>query len=116
MDANHLKLIEGKTYALVVSSSARAKVDLLLLVIIDFEVVPLSTVKNLGVILDSNLTMTAHVSAVCRRAFSHIRRIARIKKFLSPSATAQLIHAFVASQLEFGNALLIGLPSAQLDK
>jgi hypothetical protein len=116
MDANHLKLNEGKTDALVVSSSARAKVNLPPLVINGVEVVPSSTVRNLGVILDSNLTMTAHISAVCRRAFFHLRRIARIKKFLSPAATAQLIHAFVASQLDYGNALLVGLPSAQLDR
>ncbi len=51
--------------------------------------------------------MTAHISAVCLRAFFHLRRIARIKKFLSQS---------VASQLDYGNALLIGLPSAQLDR
>ncbi len=116
MDANHLKLNEGKTDALVVSSSARAKVNLPPLVINGVEVVPSSTVRNLGVILDSNLTMTAHISAVCRRAFFHLRRIVRIKKFLSPAATAQLIHAFVASQLDYGNALLVGLPSAQLDR
>jgi len=91
-------------------------VDLPPLVINDVEVVTSSTVKNLGEILDSNLMITAQISAVCRRAIFHLLCIARIKKFLSPTVTAQLIHAFVASQLDYGYALLIGLPGAQLDR
>ena len=50
-----------------------------------------------------------------RRAYYHLHRISRIRKFLSDSAAAQLVHAFVTSTLDYGNSLLGGLPSKRLD-
>ena len=51
-----------------------------------------------------------------KAAFYHLRNIAKIRKFISPSATEVLIHAFVISKLDFCNALLHGLPKYQISK
>jgi hypothetical protein len=53
---------------------------------------------------------------MCRRAYYHLHRISRIRKFLSDSAAAHFVHAFVTSTLDYGNSLLVGLPSKRLGK
>ena len=42
--------------------------------------------------------------------FFHIRRIAKIRDYLSEESTAVLVHAFVTCRLDYGNAFLYGLP------
>ena len=98
MDKNKLKLNEDKTDALLVTSAKRKlHLDPASLLVNDIPITPSVCVRNLGVLLDSHPTMERHISATCRKAFFHLRRIARIKRFLSPAATAQLVNAFVSS-------------------
>ena len=65
-----------------------------------------SHVRNLGVIFDPTLSMTNHISAICRTAYMHLHNISRIRRYLTPEATKSLVHAFVMSRLDYGNALL----------
>ena len=75
-----------------------------------------SHVRNLGVIFDSTLSMTNHISAICRTAYMHLHNISRIRRYLTPEATTSLVHAFIMSRLDYGNALLAGLPLEHLKK
>ncbi len=65
-----------------------------------------STVKNLGVILDSNLSFENHISHVTKTAFFHLRNLAKLWNMLSVSDAEKLIHAFMTSRLDYCNALL----------
>ena len=69
---------------------------------------------NLGVILDEHLTMRQQIVKTCRSANFNLRRIARVRKFLTHFAAAQLVSALVLSQIDYGNSLLAGLPAARL--
>ena len=40
-------------------------------------------VRNLGVILDENMTMLDHISSVCQRCYYQLRQIRRVRKSLS---------------------------------
>jgi hypothetical protein len=82
----------------------------------DVPIIPSKNVRNLGIIFDSRLTMEPQINSMCRRAYYHLHGISRIRKFLSDSAAAQLVHTFVTSTLDYGNSLLVGLPSKRLDK
>ncbi|KAK7112250.1 hypothetical protein V1264_011729 [Littorina saxatilis] len=73
-------------------------------------------VKNLGVHLDSNLSMDAHINSLCRTAFLEMRRISQIRHLLSLDATKTLVSAFILSRLDYCNSLLAGLPDAKLDR
>lgn len=72
--------------------------------------------RNLGVMFDSHLNMKKHVSSVCRSAFAQLRKIGSIRKFLTDESTAQLIHAFITSRLDYCNSVLTGLPDTTLAK
>ena len=66
------------------------------------------SVKNLGFTLDCHLTMNAHVSNIARTCYFELRRLASIRRFLSCTATATLVSAFVLSRIDYFNALLFG--------
>uniref|UniRef100_A0A8C1J9N2 Reverse transcriptase domain-containing protein n=1 Tax=Cyprinus carpio TaxID=7962 RepID=A0A8C1J9N2_CYPCA len=54
-----------------------------------------STVKNLGVILDSNLSFENHISHVTKTAFFHLRNIAKLRNMLPVPDAEKLVHAFM---------------------
>ncbi len=75
-----------------------------------------STVKNLGVILDSNLSFEKHISNVTKTAFFHLRNIAKLRNMLPVSDAEKLVHAFMTSRLDYCNALLGGCPASSINK
>jgi len=66
-------------------------------------------VRNLGVILDSNLNFNSHIKSITSAAFYHLKNITRIKGIVSKPDLERLIHAFVSSRLDYCNSLLTGL-------
>ena len=66
------------------------------------------SVKNLGFTLDCHLTMNAHVSNIARTCYFERRRLTSIREFLTNTATATLVSAFVLSRINYCNSLLIG--------
>ena len=59
------------------------------------------------------MTLKPHISNIVRVSSFHIRNISRIRKYLNQSAAEQIIHAFVTSRLDNGNALLSRLQHIQ---
>ena len=70
--------------------------------------------RNLGVLLDSCLTMKYHISEVCKLAFYHLRNISHIRKYLTLSASKTIVHSLVCSRIDANNALYYGLPMVQI--
>ena len=64
--------------------------------------------KNLGLTLDSLLTMNAHVTNIARTCYFELRRLASIRRFLTSTATATLVSAFVVSRIDYCDSLLFG--------
>ena len=81
----------------------------------DADVPFVSTVKNLGVTLDSNLSMSQHISNTCKAAYIQIRHISSIN-LLTTQATQTLVCSLVLSRLDYCNSLLSGCPQYLLDK
>ncbi|CAI5764971.1 Hypothetical predicted protein [Podarcis lilfordi] len=73
------------------------------------QLVPLPSVKSLGVILDVSLSMEAQVTTA-KSTFSHLRRIKQLVPYLSRPNLATAIHAMVTSRLDYCNSLYAGLP------
>ena len=66
------------------------------------------SVKNLGFALDCHLTMNAHVSNIACTCYFELRRLASIRRFLTSTATAILVSAFVLPIIDYCNSLLFG--------
>ncbi|XDV17969.1 hypothetical protein PO909_023757 [Leuciscus waleckii] len=113
LSQNFLCLNESKTEFILfdASSSTKEAPDL----------APLTThlspvVRNLGVILDSSLRLDKQVDSVIRASFFQLRRLAKVKPFLSCSDLEKTIHTFISSRLDYCNALYIGLNQASLHR
>ena len=91
------------------------KVQLESVTVGDSEIKPISTVSGLGAWFDKNLSMSIHVSKVYNKACRGLYSIRQIRKYLSGDATNVLVHAFVASRLDYCNSLLFGVPEYQHD-
>ena len=72
--------------------------------------------RNLGVWLDSNLSMADHLTKTSSAAFYYLYNIRWISKYFSKECTETLIHTFISSPLNYCNSLLYGLPSYQIQK
>ncbi len=63
-----------------------------------------SSVSNLGVLFDSNLSFDSHISSICKTAIFHLKNISKLRPTMSNSE--MLIHVFMTSRLDYCNALL----------
>ena len=114
MRLNFLKLNDEKTEFLLFGSRQQlSKVSLPFITIGDSQITPSS---HLGVIFASTMTVKPHISNIVRVSSFHIINISRIRKYLNQSAAEQIIHAFVTSRLDNGNALFYGLPQNQISR
>ena len=59
------------------------------------------SVKNLGLTLDCHLTKNAHISNIARTCYFELRCLASIRRFLTSSATAKHVSAFVSSRIDY---------------
>ena len=66
------------------------------------------SVKNLGLTLDSNLTMNANFTNIARKCYLEVRRMASIRRIQASTATATLVSAFVLSRIDYCSSLLFG--------
>ena len=73
-----------------------------------------SVVRDLGVWIDSELTMREHVSHTAQACFFHLRRLRSVRKILGREVTIQLVCALVLSRLDYCNGILVGLPSSTI--
>ena len=115
MRQSKLKLNDDKTEFLILSKNRATALDLNPLIIGDCEINPSEQARNIGAIFDSHMSMCKHVAAVCKSAYFHLRCIRSIRHLLDENTTMTLVHAFVTSRLDNGNALLHKLPGYLLD-
>jgi len=62
--------------------------------------------RDLGVIIDSQLCLDAHIAALCRCGYYQLRQLHPVIRSLSATATETLVRAFVSSRLDYCNSLL----------
>ena len=70
---------------------------------------PASVVRDLGVLLDEELTMNQHISKTVCVAFYHIQWLRKVWSILGVEITAALVSAFILSRLDYCNAVLAHL-------
>ena len=73
-------------------------------------------VKNVGVVLDKNLSMDKHVNNIVSHCFKILRDIGRIKQYLQKSHLESLVHAVISSRLDYCNCLFANISKSNLFK
>ena len=108
--ATLLELIDNKTELMLVTSKRTKHLhNLLTSITIGNAQIPFKqSVKNLGFALDCHLIMNAHVSNIAQTCYFELRRLASIRRFLTSTATATLVSAFVLSRIDYCNSQLFG--------
>src|SRR6218665_2561908 len=65
-----------------------------------------TTVRDLGVTLDSALTFSQHISNLTRSSYFQLRRLRTIRKVISVPVFTSIVHAFVSSGLTTVHVIL----------
>ncbi len=113
MSEDFLKLNKDKTELLMIGTSTQREMILSRLGSLASQ--SKTAVKNLGVIIDSDLDFKSHLNSVTKTTFSHLRNIARVRPDLSIFGVKILMHAFVFSRLDYCITLYSGLPKKSID-
>ena len=117
MSSNMLMVSDSKTEFLIVGSKQQLeRVNIPFIHVGEDQITPVTSVRNLGVIFDSNLKMDMQITKSCQMAYYHLHNIRRIRKFLSQEATCTIIHAFITSRIDYCDSLMNGLPENLIKK
>ena len=123
MASHNLLLNEQKTEVVIIAAPNRSRVHSTVAVSIDVfgvSVTPKPSIRDIGFEIDDTMSMAVHVHVrrVCQVAYwyCHIRSIAKIRKCLTTAACKTIVHALVMSRVNYGNALLFGLPEMLVHK
>ena len=108
--ANMLKLNDSKTELMLVTSNRSKHLhNLPTTITIGNAQIPIKqSLKNLGFTFDCHLTMNANVSIIARKCYFELHRFASIRRFLTSTATATFVSAFVLLRIDYCSSLLFG--------
>ena len=116
MSANKLKLNPEKTEFILIGSKNNHK-ELLPhfpINILGNQVSPAQSVRNLGVVFDSNFSFSDHVSQVIKSTRIHARDLYRIRPLLDLNTSVLLANDLVSSRLDYYNSLFLSLTDFEL--
>ena len=116
MVANKLKLNPDKT-EFILSGSQKNRNQLLPHFpnnILGNQVSPAQSVRNLGVVFDSNFNFSNHVSQVIKSTRVQARDLYRICPLLDMNTSVLLVNALVSSRLDHCNSLFLSLTDFEL--
>jgi hypothetical protein len=71
---------------------------------------PNDAVRDLGVWLDSELTLRHHITQVATACYYHLRRLRQVRRRDGQNITACLMVSRILSQLDYCNSVLADLP------
>ena len=117
MRTNFLKLNEAKTEVLIVASKHQQKFVQDLSINIGGNVIKCSnSVRNLGAIMDSGLTMIPHTNKIVQSCHFYLRQIGHIRPYLNENACKSAVQALVISRIDNHNILLNGTAKANINR
>ncbi len=113
MKKYHLQLNLEKTELLVFPATLTLQHDFTIQ-LGSSTITPLSSVGNIGVIFDEQLTFKDHIAKTARSCRFALHNIRKIRPFLTEHAAQLLVQALVISKQDYCNALLAGLPTSTI--
>ncbi len=116
MSSNRLQLNTSKTELMWCSTSRRRHAVPTDGLVIGPDVIgPVAAVRDLGLYLDSTMSMRDHISRLMSACIGVLRQIRCIRRSLTSRARAMLVTCFVFARLDYCNAVFAGLSRCDLD-
>ena len=75
-----------------------------------------SNVRNLGVLIDENISFDNHISYLRKSCYCDIRQISKIRPFLEEKSAIQLAVSLVLSKLDYCNCLFYSMTNNNFHK
>jgi hypothetical protein len=75
-----------------------------------------TTVRDLGFHINSDVTLTTHVTATVRACFSVLRQIRSVQRSLTRDALIVLLRALVISKVDYCCSALVGISGTQISR
>ena len=117
MNEHFLCLNQAKTKILVVAPPAIKKKIIISGVILNESCIRfVESAKNLGVIIDSMLSFEEQVQKLVKSCFITIRKLSKVRSYLSQYQLQVLVSSLVFSNLDYCNSLYYGLPAYTIKK
>jgi len=77
---------------------------------------PSQSVRNLGVIVDSDLLLSAHVSHITSVCSYYLCQLRLVRRSLTMDAAHALVRAMSHSRIDYCNSLLAGIPTGLMSR
>ena len=117
MSSNRLKLNADKTEFIWLGTRQQLrKISRQALNVGGVSVTAVNKVRDLGVIVDDELTMAAHIKHVVRSSFYQLRQLRSVRRSLPFEARRALVTAFISSRLDYCNAILYGVAASNINQ
>ena len=111
MGANCLKLNSEKTEVIWFSSRRNLKnIPNYSVRVLESNIFPSKSVRNFGISMDRDLTMSTQISKTIQMCFTSLRQIRSIKGCLTMDSLKTLASALVLNRIDYGNMALVSLP------
>jgi len=86
------------------------------LIVQSTSVAPIASVRDLGVHLDSDMSMHTHITQLTCSCYEVLRQLRSIRRSLPRSALTTLVTSFIMSKVDYCNVALAGSPQYELDR
>jgi len=117
MLSNRLQLNTAKTEFLWSTTSRRLhQLPQLPLRLGSDHISPASAVRDLGIYIDSDVSMRSHIAKTVSACYSVLRQLRTIRRSVSRSVLQSMVSSLVLSQLDYGNSTLAGVSSYLLSR
>ena len=112
MNSNRLQLNSDKTEFLWCTTTRRQhRLPVAGPIIGSSSIEPSSSARDLGVFIDSDLSMETQVKRTVSRCFGTLRQLRAIRRQVPTAVFQSLIVALILSRLDYCNSMLVGLPA-----
>ena len=82
--------------------------------VLEGNIFPSKSLKNSGISMDRDLTMSTQISKTIQMCFTSLRRIRSFKGCLTMNSLKSIASALVLSRIDYGNMALISLPKVTM--
>ena len=118
MSANMLMMNDDKTEVLLFASKNQlSRLSLPISIKVGNMICkPMTEARNLGIVLDPTMSLHKQINSVTSMCYYYIRKISKVRRYLTTDAARSLMNAYVISRMDYGNALLAELPAYMIKK